>query len=72
MKTVVIPGAGSAMGAATPERLVQGGSKAIGVGLPGKGTEISGNLSMHELSVFLSSGISTRPSFSPAFAFGWP
>lgn len=45
MKTVVVTGSESGMGAAIAARLKQGGYKVIGVDLPGKDAEISGDLS---------------------------
>jgi NAD(P)-dependent dehydrogenase (short-subunit alcohol dehydrogenase family) len=48
MKTVIVTGSESGMGAAIAVRLKQGGYKVIGVDLPEKGAEISGDLSTAE------------------------
>lgn len=45
MKTVIVTGSESGMGAAIVARLLQGGYRVIGVDLPGKGAEINGDLS---------------------------
>jgi NAD(P)-dependent dehydrogenase (short-subunit alcohol dehydrogenase family) len=45
MKTVMVTGSESGMGAAIAERLVRTGYKVIGIDLPGKGAVISGDLS---------------------------
>lgn len=48
MKTVVVTGSESGMGAAVAARLSQDGYNVIGIDLPGKGAEISGDLSTAE------------------------
>lgn len=47
-KTVVVTGSESGMGAAIVKRLLEGGYQVLGVDLPGKGAEISGDLSTAE------------------------